>query len=55
MVCGRSMSMVRATNEASAPRARLTGLKGRPRAPEGEDLVRLPSSLVGENCPLVRP
>ena len=28
MVCARSMSTVRATNEASAPRARLTGLKG---------------------------
>ncbi len=55
MVWGRSMSMVRATKVASAPRARLTGLKGRPSAPDGLDLVRLPNSLVGENCPLVSP
>ena len=52
---GRSMSWVRATKVASAPRARLTGLNGVSRLPNGVDLVTLPRSLVGEYWPLVRP
>jgi hypothetical protein len=49
------MSWVLATNEASAPSARLSGLNGWSSEPNGVDLVTLPSSLVGEYCPLVSP
>ena len=55
MVWGRSMSRVRATNPASAPSARLTGLKGWSTDPIGVDLVTFPDSLVGEYWPLVSP
>ncbi len=51
----RSMSWVRATNVASAPRASETGLKGVSTDPKGVDLVTLATSEVGEYCPLVRP
>ena len=51
----RSMSWVRATNVASAPSARLTGLNGVSSEPNGVDLVTLPVSLVGEYWPFVRP
>ena len=51
----RSMSWVRATKVASAPSARLSGLKGVSSEPNGVDLVTLPTSLVGEYWPLVRP
>ncbi len=40
---------------ASAPRARDSGLNGWSRLPNGVDLVTLPTSLVGEYWPLVRP
>jgi len=49
------MSIVRATKLASAPKARLTGLKGTSGDPAGLDLVRLPFSLVGEYWPFVKP
>ena len=51
----RSMSWVRATKVASAPRARLIGLKGVSSEPNGVDLVTLAISEVGEYWPLVRP
>ena len=51
----RSMSWVRATNVASAPRARLIGLNGVSSEPNGVDLVTLATSDVGEYCPLVSP
>ncbi len=51
----RSMSWVRATKVASAPSARLTGLKGASTDPNGVDLVTLATSDVGEYCPFVRP
>ena len=54
-MCSRSMSWVRATKVASAPRARLTGLNGWSSEPNGVDLVTLPTSLVGEYWPLVSP
>ena len=54
-MCLRSMSWVRATNVASAPRARLIGLKGVSRDPNGVDFVTLPTSEVGEYWPFVRP
>ena len=43
-----SISMDLATKVASAPIARLIGLSGISTEPKGEDLVFLPSSLVGE-------
>jgi hypothetical protein len=49
------MSIVRATNDASAPRARAAALNGWSSEPNGVDLVTLPTSLVGEYWPLVRP
>ncbi len=49
------MSTVRATKEASAPRASATGLNGWSCEPKGVDLVTLPSSLVGEYWPFVSP
>ena len=54
-MCLRSMSWVRATKVASAPRATLIGLNGWSSEPNGVDLVTLPTSLVGEYWPLVRP
>ena len=54
-MCLRSMSWVRATKVASAPRARLTGLNGWSSEPNGDDFVTFPSSLVGEYCPFVSP
>src|SRR5207248_763850 len=54
-MCLRSMSWVRATKVASAPRARLIGLNGKSTEPNGVDLVTLPISLVGEYWPLVSP
>ena len=50
-----SMSIVRATKDASAPMARLTGLNGRSMEPIGLVLVIFPTSDVGEYWPLVRP
>ena len=47
-MCLRSMSWVRATNDASDPIASDTGLKGWSIDPNGVDFVTLPSSLVGE-------
>ena len=46
---------MRATNVASAPSASDTGLNGSSSEPIGVDLVILPSSDVGEYCPLVSP
>ena len=54
-MCRRSMSCVRATKVASAPRATLIGLNGRDTRPTGDDLVTLPFWLVGENWPFVSP
>ena len=48
-------STVRATYVAPAASAKTHGLSGRSAEPMGVDLVTLPSSLVGEYCPLVRP
>jgi hypothetical protein len=50
-----SVSIVRATNVASAPIASDSGLNGQSREPIGVDFVTLPSSLVGEYCPFVSP
>lgn len=55
MRCLRSESTVRATNVASAPSARDTGLKGASSEPIGVDLVIFPSSEVGLYWPLVSP
>ena len=46
---------MRATNDASAPIASDTGLNGWSSEPIGVDFVTLPTSDVGEYCPLVRP
>ena len=54
-MCWRSMSWVRATKLASAPKATETGLNGSSMLPAGVDFVTLPISLVGEYWPLVRP
>ena len=51
----RSMSWVRATKVASAPRASDTGLNGVSTEPNGVDLVTLATSDVGEYWPLVKP
>ena len=40
---------------ASAPSATAIGLNGWSTEPNGEDFVTLPSSLVGEYWPFVRP
>ena len=48
MRCLRSESMVLATNVASAPSARLTGLNGWSTEPIGVDLVMRPTCEVGE-------
>ena len=50
-----SVSIVRATNVASAPSAKDTGLNGPSIDPNGVDLVTFPSSDVGDACPLVNP
>ena len=47
IMCWRSMSWVRATNVASAPRATAKGLNGASSEPIGVDLVTLPSSRRG--------
>ncbi len=53
--CCRSLSIVRATNAASAPSASATGLNGWSSEPNGVDFVTFPSGLVGEYCPFVSP
>ena len=53
--CGWKMSTLRATKVAPAPSASASGLNGWSIEPNGVDLVRLPSSEVGEYWPLVRP
>ena len=55
MRCFLSMSMVRATNVASAPIASATGLKGWSSEPKGVDFVTMPLPLVGEYWPFVSP
>ena len=50
-----SVSIARATNVASAPIARLSGLNGQSSEPIGVDFVTLPSSDVGEYWPFVSP
>jgi len=50
-----SVSMQRATNVASAPITSESGLNGQSSDPMGVDFVTLPSSLVGEYWPFVRP
>jgi hypothetical protein len=50
-----SVSTARATNVASAPIARLSGLNGQSSEPIGVDFVTLPISLVGEYWPFVSP
>ncbi len=49
------MSIVRATNVASAPSASDTGLNGPSMDPNGVDFVTLPSSDVGDAWPFVSP
>ena len=46
---------MRATNDASAPSATLSGLNGGSTEPSGVLLVTLPTSDVGEYWPLVSP
>ncbi len=53
--CARSVSIARATKEASAPIAIDSGLNGQSRLPSGVDFVRVPSGLVGEYWPFVSP
>jgi hypothetical protein len=53
--CSVWVSTERATNDASAARATVNGWIGVSTVPIGVDLVRLPSSDVGEAWPLVRP
>ena len=55
MRCLRSLSVVRATNEASAPSASEIGLNGSSTEPTGVYLVTLPGSDVGEYWPFVSP
>ena len=50
-----SVSIARATNVASAPITRDSGLNGQSSEPIGVDFVTLPSSLVGEYWPFVSP
>ena len=50
-----SVSIVRATKVASAPIVSESGLNGQSSDPIGVDFVTLPSSLVGEYWPFVRP
>ena len=54
-MCFRLVSNVRATNRAPAPSARLSALSGESTEPCGVDGDRVPSWLVGEYWPLVRP
>ena len=51
----RSVSIARATNVASVPIARLSGLNGLSIEPIGVEPVRLPTGDVGEYWPLVSP
>src|ERR1700730_5462417 len=53
--CDWNTSTERATNVASAPIARDTGLNGRSTEPNGVDFVFLLISEVGGYWPLVRP
>lgn len=55
MRCLRSLSIVRATKVASAPRASDTGLNGWSTDPSGDDFVTCPTREVGEYWPLVSP
>ncbi len=50
-----SVSIARATNDASAPIAIESGLNGWSSEPSGVDFVTLPSSEVGEYWPFVKP
>ena len=50
-----SLSIVRATNVAPQPSAKLIGLKGRSIEPMGVLFARKPTGLVGEYWPFVRP
>ncbi len=50
-----SVSIVRATNVASAPSASDSGLNGWSIEPIGVDFVTFPRSLVGEYWPFVSP
>jgi hypothetical protein len=50
-----SVSIERATNGASAPIARDSGLNGWSNEPRGVAFVRVPSGLVGEYWPFVSP
>ena len=53
--CFASVSMLRATKVAPEPSAKASGLKGRSIDPIGVDFFTVPTGLVGEYCPLVRP
>src|SRR5262249_7235259 len=55
VMCLRCMPWVRATNVASAPNANESGLNGWSIDPNGVDFVTLPTSLVGEYWPFVKP
>jgi hypothetical protein len=50
-----SVSIARATNDASAPIAIESGLNGWSSEPIGVDFVTMPSSEVGEYWPFVSP
>ena len=54
-ICFWLVSNVRATKRAPAPSARLSALSGESTEPCGVDGERVPSWLVGEYWPLVRP
>ena len=54
-MCSVWVSTERATKVASAASASESGMTGRSMVPSGVDLVRLPSSEVGDAWPLVRP
>src|SRR5436190_206933 len=53
--CPWKTSTERATNVASDPMAKETGLNGRSNDPKGVDFAFLLSSEVGEYCPFVSP
>src|SRR3972149_2515765 len=54
-MCFGSPAKARAMNVAPAARAMDIGLNASSMAPSGEVVVTNPLSLVGEDCPLVRP
>ena len=54
-MCFRCESIVRATNVAPQPSAKLSGSKGRSTEPIGVDFVFKPTGEVGEYWPFVRP